>query len=281
MSSGCQPKRAASWFASSCEGASRWIQVSPSWWSSASRGCRVATSAPTGCPTRRVRMRGRLGICTEGVVGRQHGHVRILPRRTCGSRQSDPALPRTTWTGGETEEGMRTRSLKRVVLAGGLVAIALVLAAPLGAAKKTGYLVTNIVSNSPAVPAALHDASLVNAWGLTASSSSPFWVADNGAGVSTLYNGNTGTKVALTVAVGGGPTGTVFNIAGGTTFPVPPVPPASTGASSRFLFASEDGKIRGWPGAGAAQVTAAQSSEPGAIYKGLAIAVTTAGPRLS
>jgi uncharacterized protein (TIGR03118 family) len=47
-----------------------------------------------------------------------------------------------------------------------------------------------------------------------------------------------------------------------------------------FPVASEDGKIRGWPGSGPAQETAAQSSASGAIYKGLAIAVTTGGPRL-
>jgi uncharacterized protein (TIGR03118 family) len=73
--------------------------------------------------------------------------------------------------------------------------------------------------------------------------------------------------------VDGRPTGTVFNIAG-AMFPVP------SGATSRFLFASEDGKIRGWPGSGPAQVTAGHSSAPGAIYKGLAIAVTPDGPRL-
>jgi uncharacterized protein (TIGR03118 family) len=169
---------------------------------------------------------------------------------------------------------MPARSLERLAFAGVLIATALVVASPLGAAERNAYVVTNLVSNSAAVPAATHDASLVNGWGLTASSTSPWWVADNGADVSTLYNGNTGAKVALTVAVGGGPTGTVFNIAG-ATFPVP------SGVASRFLFASEDGKIRGWPGSGAAQVTAAHSSAPGAIYKGLAIAVTPTGqPRL-
>ena len=169
---------------------------------------------------------------------------------------------------------MRARFLRILAFAGALAATAFVLASPLGAAERNAYVVTNLVSNSASVPAAAHDPSLVNAWGLTASSTSPWWVADNGADVSTLYNGNTGAKVALTVAVEGGPTGTVFNIAGGTTFPVP------TGQSSRFLFASEDGKIRGWPGSGPAQVTAAGSSAPGAIYKGLAIANTQAGPRL-
>jgi uncharacterized protein (TIGR03118 family) len=169
---------------------------------------------------------------------------------------------------------MRARSLKYLVFAGAVLATAFVLASPLGAAERNSYVVTNLVSNTAAIPAATHDPLLVNAWGLTASPTSPWWVSDNGTNVSTLYNGNTGTKVALTVVVEGGPTGDVFNIADAATYPVP------TGQPSRFIFASEDGKIRGWPGSGPAQVTAAQSAEPGAIYKGLAIAVTPAGPRL-
>jgi uncharacterized protein (TIGR03118 family) len=169
---------------------------------------------------------------------------------------------------------MHARSLRVLAYAGALATTALVITSPLGAAARNAYVVTNLVSNSAAVPAATHDASLVNGWGLTASSSSPWWVSDNGADVSTLYNGNTGTKVPLTVAVDGGPTGTVFNIAG-ATFPVP------SGAPSRFLFASEHGKILGWPGgSGLAKETAAHSSAPRAIYKGLAIAVTPDGPRL-
>jgi uncharacterized protein (TIGR03118 family) len=168
---------------------------------------------------------------------------------------------------------MQPRSLKGIAFVAVLVTTALALVSPLGAAEQNAYVVTNLVSSGPAVPAAAHDASLVNGWGLTASSSSPWWVADNGTNVSTLYNGNTGAKLGLTVTVLGGPTGTVFNIAG-AGFAVP------SGASSRFLFASEDGKIRGWPGSGPAQATAAQSSAPAAKYKGLAIAVTPDGPRL-
>jgi uncharacterized protein (TIGR03118 family) len=190
-------------------------------------------------------------------------------------RKTESELPEYSLARKERREGkMRTSSLRVIALAAALGATAFILASPLGAAERNGYVVTNLVSNSATFPAATHDPSLVNAWGLTASSSSPWWVADNGADVSTLYNGNTGAKVALTVAVDGGPTGTVFNIADAATFPVP------NGQSSRFLFASEDGKIRGWPGSGPAQVTAAQSSAPGAIYKGLAIAVTSDGPRL-
>src|SRR6266496_1587667 len=72
------------------------------------------------------------------------------------------------------------------------------------------YSQHNLVSDG-AVPADLVDASLVNAWGLTASATSPWWVADNGTGLSTLYNGNTGGKLGLTVTVPGAPTGIVFN----------------------------------------------------------------------
>jgi uncharacterized protein (TIGR03118 family) len=151
----------------------------------------------------------------------------------------------------------------------------LAVAAPLGATEQNAYKVTNLVSNTTAIPAVIHDASLRNAWGLTASSSSPWWVADNATDVSTLYNGNLPpAKVPLTVSVPTAPTGTVFNIASASgAFPV-------TGGTSRFLFSTEHGEILGWPGSGPAQVSAAESFAPGAIYKGLAIASTLAGPRL-
>jgi uncharacterized protein (TIGR03118 family) len=170
---------------------------------------------------------------------------------------------------------MQLRSLKVLALAAIVAASVLAAAAPLGAAEQNAYKVTNLVSNTAAIPAVIHDESLRNAWGLTASSTSPWWVADNAADVSTLYNGNTPpAKVALTVSVPTAPTGTVFNIASVSgAFPV-------TGGTSRFLFATEHGQILGWPGTGAAQVSAAQSFAPDAIYKGLAIASTPAGPRL-
>jgi uncharacterized protein (TIGR03118 family) len=98
------------------------------------------------------------------------------------------------------------------------------------------------------------DSALVNGWGLSAGPTTPWWVSDNGTDKSTLYNG-AGVKQALTVAVPGGPTGTVFN-GDATAF-----------GGSRFLFANEAGQILGWaPGAAAATVRA---SSPGAIYKGL------------
>src|ERR1700745_510579 len=78
----------------------------------------------------------------------------------------------------------------------------------------------NGISHTPAHV----DSNLRNAWGLTASSTSPFWVSDNGAGVSTLYDA-AGVARSLVVAIpaptipptplnnNGTPTGVVFNIA--------------------------------------------------------------------
>jgi hypothetical protein len=65
-----------------------------------------------------------------------------------------------------------------------------------------------VADSAGAAPVA--DASLVNAWGLTAGPTTPWWSSNNGTNTSTLYNG-TGAKQALTVSVPGGPTGTVFN----------------------------------------------------------------------
>jgi uncharacterized protein (TIGR03118 family) len=174
---------------------------------------------------------------------------------------------------------MTTRMLKRLGagLAGSAVlAIALVAAVPTPAAVDNAYSLHPLVSDvSGAAPTT--DGDLVNAWGLTATSTSPWWVADNGTDKSTLYNGNTGAKVALTVQVDGGPTGTVANT--GTGFVVTS---GTASGPARFLFASEDGKIRGWNPAVAATtaLVGADRSSVDASYKGLAIANTSSGQRL-
>jgi uncharacterized protein (TIGR03118 family) len=148
---------------------------------------------------------------------------------------------------------------------------AFVAVSPLAAAEKNSYKVTALVSDQVGV-AAHTDPNLVNAWGLTASGSSPWWVADNGTDLSTLYRGD-GTPQALVVSVAGGPTGTVFNPTGGFLLP--------SGGKALFLFDGEDGIVRGWNGAqGTTAIVVANRSSAGAIYKGLAIADTAAGPRL-
>jgi uncharacterized protein (TIGR03118 family) len=104
------------------------------------------------------------------------------------------------------------------------------------------------------------DPKLVNPWGISQSPTSPFWVSDNGTGVSTLYNGS-GGKQALEVTIPGlggnpgNPTGQVFN--GSSDF-----------GGARFLFATEAGTIAGWNG-GTTATTAVNN--PSAVYKGLAI----------
>src|SRR5437867_6943404 len=146
----------------------------------------------------------------------------------------------------------------------------------LQAAPSQFYEQHDLVSDG-AVAADLVDAALVNAWGLVASATSPWWVADNGTGLSTLYNGTTGAKVALTVSVPGAPTGIVFN--SGPSFVVAS---GTKSGPARFVFASEDGTISGWnPTVAATQaVVGVDNSAGGAIYKGLAIASTAAGDRL-
>ena len=134
----------------------------------------------------------------------------------------------------------------------------------------------NLVSDG-AVPADLVDAALVNAWGLVASATSPWWVADNGTDSSTLYNGSTGAKLSLRVSVASAPTGVVFN--GGTGFVVTS---GSASGAARFIFATEEGTILGWSPSVAPTlaVVAVDNSAGGAVYKGLAIASTAAGDRL-
>ncbi|HEY7398228.1 MAG TPA: TIGR03118 family protein [Gaiellaceae bacterium] len=161
---------------------------------------------------------------------------------------------------------MRSSPLLRLAGLVGAIAIALAGAA---AARGSGFDVTPLVSNN-GVPGTLTDTNLVNAWGLVAGPTTPWWVADNGSNLSTLYTG-AGARVNLVVSVGDAPTGIVFN--GTTGFVLP------NGMPARFLFDSEAGVISGWNGGTQAQVFR-DLSRSGAVFKGLAIATTSAGPRL-
>jgi uncharacterized protein (TIGR03118 family) len=161
-------------------------------------------------------------------------------------------------------------------------------------------LQTNLVSDLPGV-AANQDPDLVNPWGIAESAGSPFWVSDNGAGLSTLYN-TAGVKQSLVVSIpapgdplgaSGAPTGAVFNIDGGISggFKVSGVTSggAATSAAAVFLFATEDGTIVGWnPGVNPAGfdpgkagtygiVAVPPAADPG-VFKGLAIASGNGAP---
>jgi uncharacterized protein (TIGR03118 family) len=150
----------------------------------------------------------------------------------------------------------------------GATGLAILMLAQPAAAAANGYDVNRLVSDGK-LSAPNHDANLVNAWGLSAGPSTPWWVADNGTDKSTLYD-DTGAAVPLVVGVGGGPTGTVYNKTADF-----PVKHGGTSGPALFLFASEDGRIRGWnPTVPASSMTAfviAGDAAHGAIFKGLAI----------
>jgi uncharacterized protein (TIGR03118 family) len=139
------------------------------------------------------------------------------------------------------------------------------------------FTVHSLVSDG-FLPADHVDPNLVNAWGLVAGPTTPWWVANNGTDTSTLYDaaGNSFPLASpLVVHVDGGPTGLVFN--GGAGFVV-----KGTGSGpARFIFASEDGKIRGWnPAADPTHALIGANPDDGAIFKGLAIASTSSGDML-
>ena len=115
------------------------------------------------------------------------------------------------------------------------------------------------------------DPQLVNAWGLAASPTGPWWIVNEARGSSTLYSAG-GRKQALTVAVPCGPTGVVYN--GGPGFVVHA---GQASGPARFIYACEDGTIRGWSptvphGWSKSAVVAVDAKGSGAIFKGVAIA---------
>jgi uncharacterized protein (TIGR03118 family) len=146
--------------------------------------------------------------------------------------------------------------------------------------KTPSYTQTDLVTSGKPLKGKVRDKNLLNPWGLV-QGPTPFWISDNNAGVSTLYDGK----------------GKIFTVPGNKKVPfvvtVPP-PKNSTAAATPtgivfngvaadfggdlFIFATEDGTISGWQqsdGTGAVlHVDNSQvpSSANGAVYKGLAIA---------
>jgi len=110
------------------------------------------------------------------------------------------------------------------------------------------YTQTNLVSNTSGV-APVTDPQLINPWGLSRASGSPWWISDEATGFSTLYNGP-GVKQALIVTIPpsdptnkstpiGSPTGTIAN-GSQTDFLL------AAGKPAVFLFSTIDGTIAGW-----------------------------------
>jgi len=160
------------------------------------------------------------------------------------------------------------------------------------------YVVSNLTSDLPGM-AQNTDAVLQNAWGVTFTpGASPFWIADNATGCSTLYDG-TGVPqpqppLQVKIPLPGGsipatacmhadpknspdpapatPTGLVWNPT--TTFLVP-----NTSSPATFIWDTEDGTIAAWTGGltRANQAVLAVDNSPNAVYKGLVFGTNTHG----
>jgi uncharacterized protein (TIGR03118 family) len=127
------------------------------------------------------------------------------------------------------------------------------------------YSQTNLVSSVSGM-APVTDPDLINPWGLSRSSGSPWWVSDNGTGLSTLYTG-AGVKEGLVVTIPpvvagnmGTPTGTIYS-GSATGFLLIGATPA------RFLFSTLDGTIVGWNSTAGA--VASVKTTDGSSYTGL------------
>ena len=123
----------------------------------------------------------------------------------------------------------------------------------------------NLVSDIPGI-ASYTDPDLVNPWGIALSGGSPFWVADNGSGLATIYN-SFGVKQGLVVTIPpptgqtgtAAPDGQVFN------------PNSANFGGAHFIFSTEDGTISGWSGGTSATLKVDDSAQ-NAVFKGLALA---------
>ena len=185
--------------------------------------------------------------------------------------------------------GLPRRSRRAATALAALAATAVagsVATRPVPAAAQGGTYVQTNLDSDLAGRAQFQDADLVNPWGIVAGPTSPFWVSDNNAGVTTLYRGD-GTKLSLTSgtttiphvnipAPGGGagtPTGVVFSRGKGFT-----VTSGTASGDSAFIFATEDGTIVSWApavdfanGIIAVDRSTTPDAQDGAVYKGLAL----------
>src|SRR6266487_28720 len=78
----------------------------------------------------------------------------------------------------------RTSSVRTLALLGSAVLVA---STPRLVQGQNVYIDHHLVSDLPG-EADFTDANLVNPWGIAFSATGPFWISDNHAGVSTIYN---------------------------------------------------------------------------------------------
>jgi len=160
----------------------------------------------------------------------------------------------------------------RAALAVALALAALGVAAAVvnGARPANTFTVDRLVADR-AGRAAHSDPALVNAWGLAASPTGPWWTSNEARSSSTLYAA-TGRKQLLAVTVDGGPTGIAYY--GGKGFLVR----AGTASDpARFVYACEDGTLRAWTptvptGWSKHSEIVVDEGPTGAVFRGLTIA---------
>jgi uncharacterized protein (TIGR03118 family) len=163
------------------------------------------------------------------------------------------------------------------------------------------YIVTPLTSDLPGV-APNTDPVLQNAWGVAFTpGASPFWVADNATGCSTLYDGQgvpqpvpPNKPLQIKIPLPGGsipptackhadpnhppnptpaaPTGLVWNPSSAFLVPKTTIPAV-------FIFDTENGTISAWAGGLTPpdQAVLAVDNSPGAVYKGLVFGTNAHG----
>jgi uncharacterized protein (TIGR03118 family) len=146
-------------------------------------------------------------------------------------------------------------------------------------AAQNTYLVHNLVADQAGV-ADHTDPNLINPWGNAFSATSPFWIGDEGTGLSTLYDGTGTPNAAIVVSIpaAGGATTPgkvtgVFQNSVTTAFPI------AAGKQSQFGFCSLDGVISGWNSTVNAKqaLVLLDNSAAHAVYTGCAAATPTGG----
>jgi uncharacterized protein (TIGR03118 family) len=186
-----------------------------------------------------------------------------------------------------------------------VIAISIIVATTIRAdAQQNAYVVTRLVSDIPTLSGKVIDPVLQNAWGVAFSpAGSPFWIADNATGCSTLYDGD-GTKVGLQVSIplpGGSvpptacktvnpnsppnptpaaPTGIIWNPSSAFVVPGSVSSANPNGIQAAFIFDTEDGTVSAWAGGlnpADNAVLAVNNSASRAVYKGLAYGLNVHG----
>jgi uncharacterized protein (TIGR03118 family) len=144
-------------------------------------------------------------------------------------------------------------------------------------AQDADFVQTNLVSDIPGL-ATITDPSLVNPWGSSHSTTSPFWTSNQGTSTATLYAVTDKTTVSkvninppagdvLIPTTGAGPQGPTGQVSNSNTSSFL-VGNGGDGNPAHFIFANLNGTISAWDTGTTAFI---QVTTSGATYTGLAI----------